>query len=195
MTKPKRIAIPKSTKDAVLKEFNHRCSICGGDRPQVHHIDENPSNNDPLNLLPLCPTCHLRDQHDPTRTLEVDRLRLFRAKRDPLILQERFEPLWRRSKWLLNVDQYTLDQLSTKAEELASFVEALAMGAFYAKQLRSLLEVPAMGRVSFTDTPSHIHEKWNREDTATYRAVLAENREVAFGLIVELLRYQQWAPR
>ena len=69
------------------------------------------------------------------------------------------------------------------------------MGAFYAKQLRSLLEVPAMGRVSFTDTPSHIHEKWNREDTATYRAVLAENREVAFGLIVELLRYQQWAPR
>lgn len=195
MTKPKRIAIPKSTKDAVLKEFNHRCSICGGDRPQVHHIDENPSNNDPLNLLPLCPTCHLRDQHDPTRTLEVDRLRLFRAKRDPLILQERFEPLWRRSKWLLNVDQYTLDQLSTKAEELASFVEALAMGAFYAKQLRSLLEVPAMGRVSFTDTPSHIHEKLNCEYTATYRAVLAENREVAFGLIVELLRYQQWAPR
>jgi hypothetical protein len=195
MTKPKRIAIPKSTKDPVLKEFNHRCSICGGDRPQVHHIDENPSNNDPLNLLPLCPNCHLRDQHDPTRTLEVDRLRLFRAKRDPLILQERFEPLWHRSKWLLNVDQYTLDQLSTKAEELASFVEALAMGAFYAKQLRSLLEVPAMGRAPFTDTPSHIHEKWNREDTATYRAVLAENREVAFGLIVELLRYQQWAPR
>ncbi|MEI8013654.1 MAG: hypothetical protein WCH20_02325 [Nitrospira sp.] len=85
--------------------------------------------------------------------------------------------------------------MSTKAEELASFVEALAMGAFYAKQLRSLLEVPAKDRVLFTDTPSHIHEKWNREDTATYRAVLAENREAAFGLIVELLRYQQWAPR
>lgn len=195
MTKPKRIAIPKSTKDAVFKEFNHRCSICGGDCPQVHHIDENPSNNDLLNLLPLCPNCHLRDQHDPTRTIEVDRLRLFRAKRDPLILQECFEPIWRRSKWLLNVEQYTLDQLTTQAEELASFVEALAMGAFYAKQLRSLLEVPAMARISFTDTPSHVREEWNRKDTATHWALLKENREAAFGLIVELLRYQQWPPR
>lgn len=192
MTKPKRIAIPRDTRDAVLKEFNHRCSICGGDRPQVHHIDENPSNNDPLNLLPLCPNCHLSDQHDPTRTIEVPRLHLFRAKRDPLILHARFEPLWRRCKWLLQVDQFTMQQLSVHAEELASFVEAMAMGAFYAKQLRGLLEAPAMGRVSFTDTPAHVYEKWDREDTATYRTVLAENREAALGLVVELLRYQEW---
>ena len=24
----------------------------------VHHIDEDPSNNDPSNLIALCPTCH-----------------------------------------------------------------------------------------------------------------------------------------
>jgi hypothetical protein len=24
----------------------------------VHHIDENPANNDPSNLIALCPTCH-----------------------------------------------------------------------------------------------------------------------------------------
>ena len=27
---------------------------------QVHHIDENPGNNDLENLIPLCATCHLK---------------------------------------------------------------------------------------------------------------------------------------
>jgi hypothetical protein len=26
----------------------------------VHHIDRNPANNDPVNLLTLCSTCHLK---------------------------------------------------------------------------------------------------------------------------------------
>ena len=40
--------IPKKTKEALLDEYDHRCAICGGDRPHVHHIDENPSNNEIL---------------------------------------------------------------------------------------------------------------------------------------------------
>ena len=27
---------------------------------QVHHIDENPENNDLENLIPLCASCHLK---------------------------------------------------------------------------------------------------------------------------------------
>lgn len=42
--------------------FNHHekiCVICGEENiVAVHHIDENHSNNDPSNLVPLCPTHH-----------------------------------------------------------------------------------------------------------------------------------------
>lgn len=35
------------------------CVICGEDRiVEVHHLDENHSNNSPENLIPLCPTHH-----------------------------------------------------------------------------------------------------------------------------------------
>ena len=36
-----------------------KCIICGEERiVSVHHLDENKSNNDPNNLIPLCPTHH-----------------------------------------------------------------------------------------------------------------------------------------
>ena len=68
-TKKTRTDIPKTVREAVLKEFNHRCAVCGGDRPHLDHIDEDPSNNDPFNLLPLCPNCHIRDRHNPIHYL------------------------------------------------------------------------------------------------------------------------------
>ena len=54
--KPRRRAISASVQNAVLKEFNDRCALCGEDRPQVHHIDENSANTDSLNLLPCVRT-------------------------------------------------------------------------------------------------------------------------------------------
>jgi hypothetical protein len=36
------------------------CLVCGEDKiVAVHHYDENHQNNDPKNLVPLCPTHHL----------------------------------------------------------------------------------------------------------------------------------------
>ena len=49
--------------------FDFYCARCGKDCRnsknaesvlQVHHIDENPGNNDLENLIPLCVTCHLK---------------------------------------------------------------------------------------------------------------------------------------
>jgi hypothetical protein len=94
--KKTRPAIPKAIKDAVLNEFNHRCAICGEARPQVHHIDENPANNDPTNLIPLCPNCHLIDQHNPTEPMDPVKLALFRKHKDPLILSPQFHPIFKR---------------------------------------------------------------------------------------------------
>lgn len=49
----RRESIPKPIRENVLDEYSHSCAICGKDRPHVHHIDENSSNNDPNNLLPV----------------------------------------------------------------------------------------------------------------------------------------------
>jgi len=39
------------------------CEICGAaGKTDVHHIDMNPQNNDPTNLIRLCRSCHLK-QH------------------------------------------------------------------------------------------------------------------------------------
>lgn len=36
-----------------------KCAVCSETRVmEVHHYDENHNNNDPKNLVPLCPTCH-----------------------------------------------------------------------------------------------------------------------------------------
>ena len=43
------------------KEVESKCPICDSndvEHFQIHHIDENPSNNDLSNLILICPTCH-----------------------------------------------------------------------------------------------------------------------------------------
>ena len=53
----------------VRELFDFYCARCGKDCRnsnnaesvlQVHHIDENPGNNDLENLIPLCAVCHLK---------------------------------------------------------------------------------------------------------------------------------------
>ena len=53
----------------VRELFDFFCARCGKDCRnsknaesvlQVHHIDENPGNNDLENLIPLCAACHLK---------------------------------------------------------------------------------------------------------------------------------------
>jgi len=44
------------------RHYVWRCEICGYDEHelllQVHHIDSNRENNEPSNLIVLCPNCH-----------------------------------------------------------------------------------------------------------------------------------------
>lgn len=42
-----------------FKYHNKKCVVCGEEKiVAVHHYDENHSNNEPANLVPLCPTHH-----------------------------------------------------------------------------------------------------------------------------------------
>ena len=193
-----RVRPPARIRDSVLKEFNHRCAMCGLDRPQIHHIDENPDNNDPYNLLPLCPNCHLRDQHNPTAQLDRGKLRLFRQYKDPLILSPQFHPLWQRFRFLYSIHEDTWSStMESHVNELVEFVRALNMGGFYATRLQMLLVDPARAMLIAFREPDGVvagnREKMRREHIAK----LLGNREAAENLLVELLRYQKWpnAPR
>ena len=187
--------IPKGVKEQVLKEFNYRCSICGADRPQLHHIDEDPSNNDPQNIIPLCPNCHLIDQHDPTQPIDKDKLTLFRRYRDPLILKPQFHPLFNRLKFLFSItDGSNAYELDDKAEELVDFINEIQMGSFYAKKLAELLKMEHSPTI--TVLGDFQSEQFSREtsenDKIRYLEKLKEVREKACNIVVECLRYQNW---
>ncbi|WP_420645773.1 HNH endonuclease [Candidatus Leptofilum sp.] len=193
--KKSRTTIPPKIREQVLKEFNYRCAICGADKLHLHHIDENPSNNDPENLIPLCPNCHLGDQHNPTKKIDPDKLALFRRHKDPTILTPQFHPLFLRLKFLdsveENVDSNELDKL---AIELIEFVKELEMGSFYGKMLSELIRRPTFAG-GFVIGDSYSMQSYNqaqREHDQEYRTQLRQVRENVLTLIVELLRYQPW---
>lgn len=57
----KRIAIPKTTEKRTFQQFSSRCGFCFEAEIaslQIHHIDEDPSNNKIENLFVICGTCH-----------------------------------------------------------------------------------------------------------------------------------------
>ena len=70
----------------VRELFDFYCAKCGKDCRnsksaesvlQVHHIDENPGNNDLENLIPLCAACHLKIEkearlHAPYRETQLE---------------------------------------------------------------------------------------------------------------------------
>jgi hypothetical protein len=62
--KKKRTPIPEEVSDQLLFATDYTCCICRRpDRPlQIHHIDEDPSNNDISNLAVLCLDCHHKTQ-------------------------------------------------------------------------------------------------------------------------------------
>lgn len=59
--KMKRKRIPTRVRSLLQKESGSRCPVCSNDEVEhheVHHIDENPTNDGPGNLILLCRNCH-----------------------------------------------------------------------------------------------------------------------------------------
>jgi hypothetical protein len=185
--KPRKKPSKKSV-EAVLDEYNHLCAICGGPRPQIHHIDEDPSSNDPLNLLPLCPNHHLVDVHNPTKKLDHLKLWFFRKHRDPMILSPQFDPVFRRLRFLLKPFDSLNDQaFGQSLHDLTRFIERLEMGAYYAKVYYELIQ--------WQQPPPYTEAERERvlaEHSARYRAQIDAVREKLIELAVEQLRYQKW---
>jgi hypothetical protein len=186
---------PGKVGDAVLDEYNHRCAVCGEVRPQIHHVDEDPSNNDPLNLLPLCPNCHLSDQHNPTAKRDPRLLHLFRVYKDPTILSSQFFPLFQRMAYLYDVETDSIDDSTSRGNDLVGFVSQLQMGQFYASKIGGLLQPPSAAWISVI--PESYEARMEREAfehsrEVAYREQLKAAKDSVISLVVELLRYQPW---
>lgn len=80
--KKTRIRIPKQVAAKVLFASDRRCCVCreAGKRLQIHHLDEDPANNEPHNLAPLCYDCHDLTQVSGGfgRNLDSDQVILYR---------------------------------------------------------------------------------------------------------------------
>lgn len=168
--------------------------MCGRHAPQLHHIDENPSNNTEQNLIPLCPNCHLQDTHNPTSPPDPRKLRLFRKYKDPLILDARFHPIFIRTQFIYDESLRSRKRrFNYLATELLDFVAELQMGAFYREKIGSHLNY----------TYSHYAVKLQDSGQAIGKDAVASSAELRSAahqfcaesveaLIVELLRYQGW---
>ena len=54
----------KSYRAIAFQNWDKKCVLCGFDKiVAVHHFDENNKNNDPKNLVPLCPNHHEMIHH------------------------------------------------------------------------------------------------------------------------------------
>ena len=87
-------------------------------------------------------------------------------------------------------------QLDAAVAEIVSFVSVLQMGSFYSESLQQLLRKPRNPIVWFSGTPSIIStvtsEDLRDRDIKECREFVSRIREEAVGLIVEMLRYQDW---
>lgn len=191
-----RESVPKRVKEKVLDEFDHRCAVCASDRPHLHHIDEDATHNVVHNLIPLCPNCHLRDQHNPTRKIDIPKLQLFRKHKDPAILKPQFHPLYTRQLYLddIELNETSTSELEAQSKELIEFVASFEMGNFYSKRLADL--IGPLNRAFFVSLgggPDPAYEKQRNSANLDYRKKLIDNRGSAKFILIELLRYQSWA--
>nr|VFJ48356.1 MAG: HNH endonuclease [Candidatus Kentron sp. DK] len=84
----KRKAIPQKIRMTLQKEIDSSCPFCGIDcveHFQFHHIDENPENNDPKNLIMVCPTCHSKITKGDISHSEAEDKKKELASKTPLV--------------------------------------------------------------------------------------------------------------
>jgi hypothetical protein len=69
-----RKKIPNKVRALLQKENNSQCPFCDNDEVgvfEVHHIDENPGNNDYYNLILVCPNCHAKITNGDIKQFDV----------------------------------------------------------------------------------------------------------------------------
>jgi hypothetical protein len=79
-----RIEIPKDVAASVLVASARTCCVCNepDKEVQIHHIDGDPSNNDPANLAVVCFVCHDKTQIRGGFGRKLDAAQILKFKED-----------------------------------------------------------------------------------------------------------------
>jgi hypothetical protein len=148
-----RTAIPESLKREIIARSNNRCCICQVPFINIHHLDENPSNNHPDNLAPLCPNCHNQAHQTGNMTVRLS--------------PERIKAL--RERWYAYCDKRRdVTNISPNAIlKLKNFVRSSPLAQYgWAKTFGSI--DPAYKSMSRDDIIDHLFATSNRDDLVTY---------------------------
>lgn len=74
-----RRPIPKELRKFVKELYNNECFYCAGKEDlHIHHIDQNPNNNDIENLELVCWLCHYSKHPGNERIIEFHYNRPFK---------------------------------------------------------------------------------------------------------------------
>jgi len=90
-------AFNKALRTDVLRRDQFICQLCGLAQTEhkrtfhIHHIDYNQMNCDPVNLVTLCPTCHIRTNTNRSHWTEVFQTRAIHISIEDL-------PLWKAAR-------------------------------------------------------------------------------------------------
>ncbi len=80
-----------------------------------------------------------------------------------------------------------------KVSEGIEFLKQFEMGEFYAKELKKLIYHVGHFRVSFGGYHNPAEDEYERKKSRrNHIKMIQENRDQAFFLIVEMIRYQKW---
>lgn len=149
-------------------------------------------------MLPLCPNCHLTDQHNPNRKVDILKLKLFRNHKNSLILEPQFHPIYTRQLFLeeIEINEDDVKQLWKQSKELVEFLAELEMGAYYSRRIRELVKKDGITIVTTSLNgcyDSYENVRRQKKKNLDYRQKLADNKNQIQSLIIELLAYQKWA--
>ena len=119
----------------VRELFDFYCAKCGKDCRnsknsksvlQVHHIDENPGNNDLENLIPLCATCHLKIEKEARLHAPYNETQLELFENQSYMLQmknmrqsalEKYGSLRKQNKDQIDKETYEIKELEWENNE------------------------------------------------------------------------------
>ena len=107
-----------------------------------------------------------------TDPIDALKLKLFRKYRDPAILLAQFQPLFRRMRFLFDLDVQSLDlrTVAAQASELIDFVSYLEIGGFYRDQLTKLIGWNPGVQYEAFNRPAEYYAEIKREQAAEYSA-------------------------
>lgn len=122
MTQKRRVPIPAAIAARVEFNADRTCCICRtkGKHYQIHHIDDDPSNNDIANLAVLCFQCHGDTQIRGGfgRHLKAGLVRLYRDDWDSLVAAKRSDEYRNIASPLKIPNRSEVDQFGSSIHEM-----------------------------------------------------------------------------